>query len=310
MAEPKDRGFFDKINNAFFVIVDSGLDFLEKRGWNVPIETRFFFHALIFIGLFYLASSLILDIFFLLEALLVVLIFLTFGVANIRPIRQLLGYYSSNEKIHTIVHKIINNQISIKEVVDHLNKNLLPPHLTLSIIHAYQKTGSALPPDLIRAVLRQPTSLEIAEEVAKNDLTDSDFSLMMRKYKNLLGGQVLIQVIKSQKISESKLRDVLFFQESAYKAMKEIAAAVANRELVPLLWLEKDSYQKNHLLKNFLRNHHIFLSVAIPLIIAIALFTALHLLDFVIASVSAALLWIILYQFFYFYVLQYAYFKI
>lgn len=310
MPQPKDRGFFDKINNAFFVIVDSAFDFLEKRGWNVPIETRFFFHAFIFIALFYAASSIILKTFYAIEVLLALLIIVTFCVANIRPIRQLLGYYTSDEKIHSIVNKINNNQISIKEVVEHLNKNLLPPHLTLSIIHAYQRREKTLPPQLIKAVLRQPHSMQIVEEAIKNDLNDSDFSVLMRNYKLLLNKETLLKVIKSQKLSESKIKDTLFFQETAYKAIKEIAASTTDNELIDMLVLEKQSYRNSPLLKNFLRNHQLFLSIMIPLLISIGVALPLYYIYGIIALAVGFIAWILLYEYFQFYLIQWIYFKV
>ncbi len=310
MPKPRDRGFFDKINNAFFVMVDFAFDFLEKRGWNIPLETRFFFHGFLFIALFYYASSILLQTFYLVEGLLLILILTTFGVANIRPIRQVLGYYTSDEKIRTIVNKINNNQISIRAVVEHLSKNLLPPHLTLSIIHAYQKKGKGLPPELIRAILRQPTSIGIVEEIIKNDLTDGDFSLLMRKYKNLLNKNMLLKVVNSQKFSESKLCDTFFYQESAYKAMKEMSTAISDRDLIPMLWVEKDAYRKRPLLKNFLRNHHQFLSIFIPLLFAAFVAVPLYFSDPVIGLGIGLVLWIVLFEFLYSYFIEYLYLRV
>jgi len=309
-AKPRDRGFFDKINNAFFVIVDVLFDFLEKKGWNIPIETRFFFHALIFIAIFYLASSLIIDLFLLVETLLLLLIVLTFSAANIRPIRQLFGYYSSGEKIRTIVNKINNNQISINEVVKHLNKNLLPPHLTLSIIRAFQRKENTLPPQLVKAVLRQPHSLEIVEEIIKNDLTDSDFAVLMRNYKNLLNKETLLKVIKSQKLSGSKIKATLFFQESAYKAIKDIAASTTDNALIDMLVVEEQAYKNRPLLKNYLRNHQFFLSIALPLLVAIVLFLPLYYLFGMVSSVAVLVAWVFLFEYMNFYLLEWAYFRV
>ena len=310
MPTPRDRGFFDKVNNAFFVIVDFVFDFLEKRGWNVPLETRFFFHGLIFIALFYFASSILLQWFYAIEALLILLIMVTFYVANIRPIRQFLGYYTSDEKIHSIVNKIANNQISINSVVEHLNKNLLPPHLTLSIIHAYQKGKESLPPQLIKSFLRQPPSLEIIEEIIKNDLNDTHFSVLMRHYKNMLNKETLLKVIKSQKLSGSKIKDTLFFQESAYKAIKEIAASTTNNSLIDMLVLEKQAYRNSPLMKNFLRQHHLFLAVALPLLIS-AVFTIPVYIAYGLLSIVVGLIaFILLFEYFYAYLIQSIYFKV
>ena len=310
MPEPRDRGFFDKVNNAFFVIVDSLFDFMEKKGWNIPIETRFFFHALLFIALFYFASSILIESFYFVEALLIFLIILTFSIANIRPIRQILGYYSSDEKIRSIVNKINNNQVSIRAVVEHLSKNLLPPHLTLSIIHAYQKKAKTLPPRLIKAVLRQPPSLDIVTETIKNDLTDSDFSVMMSQYKNMLNKDTLLKVIKSQKLSANKIRDTLFFQESAYKSIKEIAASTTDNALIDVLVIEKEAYRAKPLLKNFLRNHHFFISITLPLIIAMAVTIPLYYSYGIVSGVIGFTLWVILFEFFHAYFIQEIYFRV
>lgn len=310
MPTPRDRGFFDKVNNAFFVIVDFVFDFLEKRGWNVPLETRFFFHGFIFIALFYYASSILLQWFYAIEALLLVLIVITFYVANIRPIRQFLGYYTSDEKIHSIVNKITNNQISIKSVVDHLNKNLLPPHLTLSIIHAFQRGKESLPPQLIKSVLRQPPSLEIIEEIIRNDLNDSHFSVLMRHYKNMLNKETLLKVIKSQKLSASKINDTLFFQESAYKAIKEIAASTTNNNLIDMLVLEKQAYRNRPLLKNFLRQHHLFLAVVIPLLISVIVTIPAYFTYGEVSIILGFIVLILLFEYFHAYLVQKIYFKV
>jgi hypothetical protein len=310
MPPPRDRGFFDKVNNAFFVIVDSVFDFLEKRGWNVPIETRFLFHAFLFIALFYLASSILIEYFYFVEALIFVLMLLTFSAANVRPIRQLLGYYTSDEKIHSIVNKINNNQISIREVIEHLNKNLLPPHLTLSIIHAYQRKERSLPPPLVKSVLRQPRSVEIVEEVIKGDLTDSDFSVLMRNYKNLLNRDTLLKVLKSQRMSKSKLRDALFFQESAYTAIDAIASLQNCRDLIGIIATEKRAYQKKPLLKNYLRNHERFLSVALSWAVAMGLTIPLYYAVGLLAIAAGVPVLAILYGFFHFYFLEWIYFRV
>jgi hypothetical protein len=310
IKKPKDRGFFDKITNSFFLVVDAVFDFLEKRHWNVPIETRFFFHTAIYLAIFFLAGSFILDNFYWLEALLVILIIVTFCVANIRPIRQLLGYYTSDEKIHSIVNKIDNNQISIKEVINHLNKNLLPPHLTMSILRGYKRRADGLPPQLIKSLLRQPKNIQIVEEITLEELNDNDFHFLMQQYKNMLPQKILLKVIKRQKLNETKIKAILFFQENSYDLVKDLAASTTEKELIDFLVFEKARFDKKTSLKNFLRNRQKSISISLGLIVALIIFLPTYLFFFYWAILAAIIVWIVVSQYFYSFLIGKLYFRI
>jgi hypothetical protein len=265
--EPK-KGFFDKINNAFFSVIDVFLQTLEERGWNIPEETRFLYHTAIFIFVFWLGFPLILQYFLEFEALVLLLAIASFCIANMMPIRKLLGYYSSEEKVHNIVNRIKNNQISIKQVRDHLHKNLLPPHLSLSIIRAYQAKGQGLPPEIIRSIIRQPQEVTVFKELLKEELNESDFSLLMRKYRNRIPKQLLLQTADSQKMNWLTVKDLLFYQENAYQAINEIGKKADDAEIMDFVIAEKHRYKQKMMSKNFLRNHHLSLSLSIATLAA------------------------------------------
>ena len=80
-----------------------------------------------------------------------------------------------------------------------------------------------------------------------------------------------------------------------------------------MLVLEKQAYRKSTLLKNFLRSHHLFLSTAIPLFIAIGIalpvyfFYAFNIYAAVIVGIAA---WAILHEYFYFYLIEDLYFRV
>lgn len=265
--EPK-KGFFDKINNAFFSVIDVFLAFLEDRGWNIPEETRFLYHTAIFILIFWLAFPLILLYFVEFESLVIFLATATFCIANVMPIRKLLGYYSSDEKIHGLVNRIKNNQVSIKEVANHLNKNLLPPHLTLSIIRAYQAKGKGIPPEIIRTIIRQPQENAIFEEIVKEPLDHSDFSLLMRKYRNRIPKELLLKAVEQQKMDAPAIRDLLFMQENAYQIINEIGKKAEDTALMDFVIAEKHKYKQKTLAKNFFRMHHLAISLLVAALAA------------------------------------------
>lgn len=265
--EPK-KGFFDKIDNAFFSVIDVFLVVLEERGWNIPEETRFLYHTAIFVFVFWLGFPLILRYFVEFELLVFVLVMASFCIANIMPIRKLLGYYSSDEKIHGLVSKIKNNQVSIKEVAKHLGKNLLPPYLTLSIIRAYRAKCKGIPPEIIRTLIRQPQENAIFEELIKEPLNQSDFSLLMRKYRNRIPKALLLKTVESQKMDAMTIRDLLFMQENAYQAINEIGKKAEDTALMDFVIAEKHKYKQRTAAKNFFRLHHLAISIAVAAIVA------------------------------------------
>jgi len=305
--EPK-RGFFDKINNAFFSVVDIFLSLLEERGWNIPEETRFLYHTAIFIFILWLGFPIILKYFLEFELLVLALSFASFAIANIMPIRKLLGYYTSDEKVHGMVNRIKNNQVSIKEVEEHLNKNLLPPHLTLSIIRAYQAKNQGIPPEIIRKLIRQPQEITVFTELIKEQLNESDFTLLMRKYKNSLPKQLLLKTVASQKMNPITIRDLFFFQENAYQIVEEIRRKANDAPLSEFVRTEKLAYSSKILRKNFLRNHHPGLSLAVATLVAlVSLIIIAH--PAIVAS-AFVIAWLVAFELLYNYGLRWLYFKI
>lgn len=306
------RGFFDKINNAFFSIVDIFLSVLEQRGWNIPEETRFLYHTAIFILILWLGFPLIIQYFYQFELIVLLLAIASFCIANIMPIRKLLGYYSSNEKIHAIVNKIKNNQISIKEVAKHLNKNLLPPHLSLSIIRAYQSKGSGIPPEIIRTLIRQPQEITIFAEIVKEELNESDFSLLMRKYKNRIPKQLLLKTVAGQKMNALTIKDLLFQQENAYQIINEVGKKAEDASLMDFVIAEKHRYKKKIVRKNFLRNH--FLAISITLSLSAAALIGATFIPFsnspVIPAAAFAIAWLISFEILYNLALKELYFRL
>jgi len=303
--EPK-KGFFDKINNAFFSVIDVFVSVLEDRGWNIPEETRFLYHTAIFIFVLWLGFPLIITYFVEFEMLVLLLTVASFCIANIMPIRRLFGYYSSDSQIHAIVNRIKNNQISITQVRNHLNKNLLPPHLTLSIIRAYQAKGSGLPPEIIRSIIRQPQEMSVFSELIKEQLNESDFSLLMRKYRNQIPKKELLQAVALQKMNALTIRDLLFYQENAYQIINEIGKKADDQTLMDFVIAEKHSYKQKMQSKNFVRNHHAaiaFLAAAlagaafIPFIAEPLLLTA-----------AFAIAWLIIFELLYNFALRSLYF--
>ncbi len=265
--EPK-RGFFDKINNAFFSVIDVFISLLEERGWNIPEETRFLYHTAIFIFLLWAGFPLIIQYFIQFEIFVLLLTIASFCVANIMPIRKLLGYYSNEEKIHGIVNKIKNNQISIKAVSDHLSKNLVAPHLSVSIIRAYQAKGKGIPPEIIRMLIRQPQEIAVFSEIIKEPLNESDFSLLMRKYVNRIPKQLLLTTVASQKMNALTIRDLLFYHENAYQIINEIGKKAEDKDLMDFVIEEKHKYKQRMQRKNFLRNHHAALALVASTFVA------------------------------------------
>ena len=304
--EPK-KGFFDKIDNAFFLVIDVFLVFLEERGWNIPEETRFLYHTAIFVFILWLGFPLILLYFFEFEAFVIMLVVASFCIANIMPIRKLLGYYSSEERVHGIVNRVKNNQVSLREVSSHLNKNLLPPHLTLSIIRAYQAKGQGIPPEIIRTLIRQPQETAIFTELIKEELNESDFSLLLRKYKNRLPKPMLLKAVELQKMDLPSVRDLFFYNENAYQVAREILQH-SKDEAVPLfLKNETDSYKKRPLLKNFLRNHHTAISALAGLLAGLAFLPFIK--DLALLAFAFALAWLIAFEAFYSFVVRELYFR-
>lgn len=304
---PKN-GFFDKINNAFFSVIDVFLVLLEERGWNIPEETRFLYHTAIFIFLLWLGLPLIMVYFLEFEIFVLVLAVASFCIANIMPIRKLLGYYSTEEKINGIVSKIKNNQISIKAVAKHLNKNLLPPNQTLSIIMAYRAKGTGLPPELIRAIIRQPQEITVFKEIIKEQLNESDFSLLMRKYRDRIPKELLLKTVASQKMDAITVRDLLFFQENAYQIINEIGKKADNAELMEFVIAEKHRYKSIMRSKNFLRNHHPTISVLIALAFALAPVPFIQ--DQTMLAAGSVIVWLIVFEIFYNFELREIYFRI
>jgi len=305
--EPK-KGFFDKINNAFFSVVDVFLSLLEERGWNIPEETRFLYHTAIFIFLLWLGFPLILQYFVEFEIFILLLAIASFCVANMMPIRKLLGYYSSDEKIHLIVNKIKNKQISIAEVAKHLSKNLLPPNLTLSIIRAYQAKGGGIPPEIIRLIIRQPQEIVIFKEVIKEQLNESDFSLLMKKYRNSIPKQLLLKTVESQKMDSLTIRSLLFYQENAYQIINEIGKKAEDQTLMDFVIAEKHKYKQKMALKNFFRNHHAAISLIISTLLALSLM--LVIIDLVLLVAGFAIAWLLLFEIIYSYGVKAVYFKV
>jgi len=309
--DPK-RGFFDKINNAFFSIVDVFLSTLEGRGWNIPEETRFLYHTAIFIFILWLGFPIIIQYFIQFEVLVIILTIASFCIANIMPIRKLFGYYTSDEKIHVIVNKIKNNQISIKEVAEHLNKNLLPPHLSLSIIKAYQSKNQGIPPEIIRAIIRQPQEITIFRELIKGDLNESDFSLLMRKYKNRIPKQLLLKTVSLQKMNALTIKDLLFQHENAYQIINEIGKKAEDTVLMDFVIAEKHNYKQKIVRKNFLRNH--FLAASITIALAAAAIPGLAFTPFfnslVIPAAAFAVTWLVCFELLYNFALKELYFHL
>ena len=305
--QPK-KGFFDKINNAFFSVVDIFLSLLEERGWNIPEETRFLYHTAIFILILWLGFPLIIQFFFEFEVLVLVLTIASFCIANMMPIRKLLGYYSSEEKVHGLVNRIKNNQVSIKAVANHLHKNLLPPHLTLSIIRAYRSRGDGIPPEIIRNLIRQPQENTIFEEVIKEPLNDSDFSLLMRKYNNRVPKKILLEVVKNQKMNALTIRDLLFFQENAYQIINQIGQKAEDQNLMDFVIAQKHEYKNKMVRKNFLRDHHLSISLSIATLAA-ALTILLPLHQFYVLAVFA-IAWLLVFEILYNMGVRSLYFKV
>ncbi len=305
--EPK-KGFFDKINNAFFSVIDVFLETLEGRGWNIPEETRFLYHTAIFVFLLWLGFPLILQYFFEFEILVLLLAITSFCIANMMPIRKLLGYYSSEEKVHGIVNRIKNNQISIKQVRNHLHKNLLPPHLSLSIIRAYQAKGQGVPPEITRAIIRQPQEITIFKELLKEELNESDFSLLMRKYRNRVPKPLLLKTADSQKMNWLTVKDLLFYQENAYQAINEIGKKADDEEIMGFVIAEKHHYKQKMMSKNFLRNHHLALSLSIATLAAASSIVLLS--GPFMVSAAFALAWLLVFEALYNYGIRSIYFRV
>ncbi len=305
--EPK-KGFFDKINNAFFSVIDVFLTLLEERGWNIPEETRFLYHTAIFIFLLWLGFPLILQYFVEFEAFVLILAFASFCIANIMPIRKFLGYYSNDSQIRGIVSKIKNKEISIKQVAKHLNKNLLPPRLTLSIIRAYRAKGQGIPPEIIRTIIRQPQEIAIFEEIIKEPLNESDFSLLMRKYRNRIPKPILLKTVASQKMDAMTIRGLLFNQENAYQIINEIGKKAEDTALMDFVIAEKHKYKQKMVSKNFFRNHRIAISFILSTL-GPALFIPFLKEPFLLAA-AFAITWILIFEIMYNYAVKAIYFKL
>ncbi len=302
------RGFFDKINNAFFSIVDIFLSVLEQRGWNVPEETRFLYHTAIFILILWLGFPLIIQYFVEFEAIVLTLAIASFCIANIMPIRKLLGYYSSDEKVYGIVEKIRGNQASIREVARHLGKNLMPPNQTVAIIKAYQAKGTGIPPEIIRTIIRQPQETTIFREIIKEHLNESDFSLLMRKYKNAVPKQLLLKTVASQKMDRLTIKDLLFYQENAYQIINEIGKKAEDKAMMDFVIEEKHSYRKKMVAKNFLRNHHIAISLIVSTLAGIALIPLIG--NLILLASAFIVAWLIVFEILYNFGLRNLYFRI
>ena len=305
--EPK-KGFFDKINNAFFSVIDIFLSILEQRGWNIPEETRFLYHTAIFIFLLWLGFPIILQYFVQFEILVLLLAVASFCIANIMPIRKFLGYYSSDMQVQNIVKKIKNKEVSIKQVAKHLNKNLLPPHSTLSIIRAYKTKDQGIPPEVIRTIIRQPQEIEIFEEIIKEPLNESDFSLLMRKYRNRIPKQLLLKTVASQTMDAMTIKSLLFNQENAYQIINEIGKKAEDTTLMDFVIAEKHKYKKKMVSKNFFRNHRIAISFILATFAA-ALFIP-FLKELFLLAAAFALTWILIFELIYNYAVKAIYFKL
>ncbi len=301
-------GFFDKINNAFFTVVDVALSTLEQRGWNIPEETRFLYHTAIFLAIVFFALPAILRYFCYFEAIIAVLAVLSFCAANMMPIRKLLGYYSSDEKIHGIVNRIKNNQVAIKDVAKHLHKNLLPPNLTLSIIRAYQAKGAGLPPGLTRAIIRQPQEITIFRELLKEQLNESDFSLLMRKYRNTVPKEMLLKTVASQKMNALTIHDLLFYQENSYQIINEIGEKADDAALMDFVIAEKHRYKEKMQSKNFLRNHQLGISV-LGATAAAAAFTP-FIAEQLLLAAAFTVAWLLVFEALYNYAVKAVYFRL
>ncbi len=305
--EPK-KGFFDKVNNAFFSVIDVFLSLLEEKGWNIPEETRFLYHTAVFIFVFWLGFPLILQYFFEFEILVILLALASFCIANIMPIRKLLGYYSSEEKIHALVGKIKENKVSIKEVSEHLSKNLLPPSSTISIIKAYREKGSGIPPEIIRLIIRQPQETTVFAEVIKEQLNESDFSLLMRKYRNEIPKSVFPELVKNQKMNALTIKDLLFYQENAYQSINEIGKKAEDSALMDFVIKEKHRYKEKVVAKNFLRNHQLGISLFVPTLLAALSIPLVS--NIMLLAAAFAVIWVIAFEALYNFGIREIYFKL